>query len=91
MDSTESLIHRTLERATPLFAIIARKDVERQRAPGGTRDAKLHGAYAEAKEASMAVRVAVTTGALRRDRAAETLDGLDHTAAILHLKRMRRF
>ncbi|MCA9575092.1 MAG: hypothetical protein R3B40_04910 [Polyangiales bacterium] len=49
----------------------------------------LQGAYAEAKEAMAAVRVAVACGALTAEGARSTLDGLDHVAAVLHLKRTR--
>ena len=107
MNSTEELILNMLERATPVLAIVARKDAgladqtrramrsvalqyaEGTYARGGNRDAKLQGAYAEAKEARMALRVAVATGLVPRERAARTLDDLDHVAAILHLKRTR--
>ena len=60
-------------------------------ARGGNRDAKLQGAYAEAREATMALRVAAATGVVSRDAIAGTLDGLDHIAAVLHLKRTRPF
>ena len=54
-------------------------------ARGANRDAKLQGAYAEAKEAMAAVRVAVACGALSAEGAQRTLAGLDHVAAVLYL------
>ncbi|MEZ4325708.1 MAG: four helix bundle protein [Polyangiales bacterium] len=58
-------------------------------ARGANRDAKLQGAYAEAKEAMAALRVAVACGALSAEGAQRTLTGLDHVAAVLYLKRTR--
>ena len=88
---------RTISRRTPSLAkqaeramhSVALQYAEGMHARGGNRDAKLQGAYAEAKEAMTAMRVAVASGAITRERAATTLDELDHIAAILHLKRTR--
>ena len=68
---------------------VALQYAEGMHARGGNRDAKLQGAYAEAKEAMTAVRVAVACGALSEDGARGTLVRLDHVAAVLHLKRTR--
>ena len=88
---------RVISRRTPSLAkqamtamhSVALQYAEGIHARGGNRDAKLQGAYAEAKEAMTAMRVAVACGAIPAERAAPTLDGLDHIAAILHLKRTR--
>ena len=76
-------------RAARAMHSVALQYAEGMHARGGNRDAKLQGAYAEAKEAMTAMRVAVASGAITRERAAPTLDELDHIAAILHLKRTR--
>ena len=68
---------------------VALQYAEGAHARGGNRDAKLQGAYAEAKEAMIAMRVAVACGAISAEHAQATLHGLDHIAAILHLKRTR--
>ena len=88
---------RTMNRRVPHLArqteralhSVALQHAEGTYARGGNRDAKLQGAYAEAKEAMAAVRVAVACGALSAAGAKPVLDALDHVAAVLYLKRTR--
>ncbi len=49
----------------------------------GNRRARLFSAAGSANESRSAVRVAIAWGYLRRDRAAQLLDRLDHVVAIL--------
>ena len=95
MTRTEDLILSTIREATPVIRVMARRapDLARQteRALHSVALQYAEGAYAyaEAKEAMTALRVAVACGALTAEGARSTLDGLDHVAAVLHLKRTR--
>ena len=81
--------HRNLaQQAERALHSVALQYAEGEHARGGNRDAKLHGAYAEAKEAATALRIAC--GAISSKRAERTFRQLDHIAAILYLKRTRR-
>ena len=96
IQATTPLIRRIARRAPSLanqaeraLHSVALQYAEREHARGGNRDAKLHGAYAEAKEAQMAIRVAVAAGVIPERAAEAALDRIDHVAAGLFLKRTR--